>query len=301
MLLRVPTIHDSAGAADGIPSTYRSATIGTVELGELAVLRDWTLACDDVGTDYYLQVPVSGRFHSHHRGASMMPDRRTIAVYQPGTGPFLARWSAGYRALCITLNAAAVDAALTSMLGGQAPKQVTFQPSMNASSGHARNWAELLLSLRRCLDGPDNLLAQPMVAAPLAESLIHGFLLAASHSHSAALREPALAAGPAAIRSAVDLIEADPQASLTVSFLAARCGVSVRTLQNGFRRHLGMPPLAYLRDVRLRRAHEDLCAADPGTGSVAEVARRWGFGHLGRFAAAHEAKYGQTPLRTLRG
>jgi AraC-like DNA-binding protein len=35
--------------------------------------------------------------------------------------------------------------------------------------------------------------------------------------------------------------------------------------------------------------------------SVADVARRWGFGHQGRFAAMHQAKYGQTPLMTLRG
>lgn len=59
--------------------------------------------------------------------------------------------------------------------------------------------------------------------------------------------------------------------------------------------------MAYVREVRLRRAHEELRAADPFTESVAAVARRWGFRHLGRFAAAHEAAYGQTPSRTLRG
>jgi transcriptional regulator GlxA family with amidase domain len=59
--------------------------------------------------------------------------------------------------------------------------------------------------------------------------------------------------------------------------------------------------MEYVRDVRLRRAHEELRAADPFAASVADVARRWGFAHLGRFASAHEAKYGQKPLSTLRG
>ncbi|MDT5107493.1 MAG: hypothetical protein QOI25_5006 [Mycobacterium sp.] len=62
----------------------------------------------------------------------------------------------------------------------------------------------------------------------------------------------------------------------------------------------GMSPIAYLRVVRLRRAHWDLRAADPSHDSVASIARRWGFAHLGRFAAAHKNMYGQTPLQALR-
>ncbi|GAA1530840.1 helix-turn-helix transcriptional regulator [Kribbella lupini] len=109
------------------------------------------------------------------------------------------------------------------------------------------------------------------------------------------------AARPATVRTAIELIEADPQAPLTVSVLAAQCGVGSRMLQKGFQQHLGLSPMEYLRDVRLRRAHEELRGADPYVESVAAVARRWGFTHLGRFAAAHEAKYGKKPLRTLRG
>jgi AraC-like DNA-binding protein len=36
-------------------------------------------------------------------------------------------------------------------------------------------------------------------------------------------------------------------------------------------------PMEYVRDVRLRRTHEELCDADPFADSVAAVARRWGF------------------------
>ena len=50
--------------------------------------------------------------------------------------------------------------------------------------------------------------------------------------------------------------------------------------------------MEYGRDVRLRRAREELRDADPLADSVAAVARRWGFTHLGRFAAAREAKFG---------
>jgi transcriptional regulator GlxA family with amidase domain len=74
----------------------------------------------------------------------------------------------------------------------------------------------------------------------------------------------------------------------------------VRTLQQGFQRHLGMSPMAYLRLVRLRGAHRDLRTADPCHSSVALIAHGWGFTHLGRFAAAHKSMYGQTPQEALR-
>jgi AraC-like DNA-binding protein len=61
-----------------------------------------------------------------------------------------------------------------------------------------------------------------------------------------------------------------------------------------------MSPMAYLRHVRLARAHEELRRSDPGQVTVAEVAYRWGFGHLGRFSASYQAQYGVSPSQTLR-
>jgi transcriptional regulator GlxA family with amidase domain len=135
---------------------------------------------------------------------------------------------------------------------------------------------------------------------PWVDSLIHGFLVVAGHPHREALAAPAEPARPAAVREAMDIIEAAAHLPLTTSTLATQCHVSVRTLQEGFRRHLGMSPMAYLRAVRLRRAHRDLLCADPYRSTVAATAHRWGFTHLGRFATAYKAMFGQTPLQTLR-
>jgi transcriptional regulator GlxA family with amidase domain len=95
-------------------------------------------------------------------------------------------------------------------------------------------------------------------------------------------------------------MEAEAGRPLTNSMLAAAASVSVRTLQESFRRYLGSSPMVYLREIRLRRAHEDLRAADPSATTVAVVARRWGFTHMGRFAAAYQAAYGEAPSAALR-
>jgi transcriptional regulator GlxA family with amidase domain len=142
-----------------------------------------------------------------------------------------------------------------------------------------------------------------MAARPLAESLVNGFLLAAEHSHSATIAAAAAAAEPtqpATVRKAIEFMEADPQASLSVSDLAAQCGVSVRALQLGFQRHVGTSPMSYLRDVRLRRADAELCAVASPDETVASIAPRWGFTHPERFAAVYEARYGRLPGQILR-
>jgi AraC-like DNA-binding protein len=42
-----------------------------------------------------------------------------------------------------------------------------------------------------------------------------------------------------------------------------------------------------------------LRSADPAHTTVAAIAHRWGFTHLGRFAAAHKKKFGNTPVQAL--
>lgn len=282
-------------------SAYRAATLGPITIGEVAFREELRLQTDDIGTGFYVHLPITGRFESRHRGVDMIVTNQSSAVYLPGGGEFTARWPVGYRALCVRIDLPAVETALARLIGHRTAHRASFDPVMNTRDGYGRGWADLLLSVNRQLAVPGGLLSQPLVAAPLAESILNGFVLAASRSHADAFARPVAAARPAAVRAAIDLIEARPQAPLTLTALATRCGVAPRTLQKGFQQHLGVSPMEYLRDVRLRRAHEELRAADPFADSVAAVARRWGFTHLGRFAAAHEAKYGQTPLRTLRG
>ena len=54
----------------------------------------------------------------------------------------------------------------------------------------------------------------------------------------------------------------------------------------------------YLRDLRMERAHR--AAERREAASVAGVALRWGFAHMGRFSNDYKARYLETPSQTLR-
>jgi AraC-like DNA-binding protein len=105
---------------------------------------------------------------------------------------------------------------------------------------------------------------------------------------------------PVLLRRAMAFIEENAQQRISVGEIAEDVRVTARALQYMFRRHHDCTPMDYVRRVRLHRAHLDLIGNDPMTTTVGEIANRWGFTHLGRFAVLYRTTYGQSPHVTLR-
>lgn len=97
-----------------------------------------------------------------------------------------------------------------------------------------------------------------------------------------------------------ELVSDCPEENFGMAELAARAGVSPRTLQQCFLRYAGMPPIVWLRNRRLNAARRDLLAAAETGVSVAEVAMKWSFWHLGRFSQSYHALFGEYPKQTVR-
>jgi transcriptional regulator GlxA family with amidase domain len=72
----------------------------------------------------------------------------------------------------------------------------------------------------------------------------------------------------------------------------------VRSLQAGFRKFKETTPAAYLRRIRLEAVHAELSLSENRL-PVREVALKWGFTQMGRFAAQYRARFGHYPSETL--
>jgi transcriptional regulator GlxA family with amidase domain len=136
-----------------------------------------------------------------------------------------------------------------------------------------------------------------MMARQAESTILSGVLEAAPHDHSTQLGRHRDAPRQRHLRLAEAFVDARLDQPLTIEEIAQAAGVSPRALQLAFREHRGTTPLAFWRDRRLTRAHEDLLA---GRGSVTEIALRWGFTHFGRFAEAYRDRYGLCPRDSLR-
>lgn len=194
------------------------------------------------------------------------------------------------------LDTRIVAAALAGMIGAHVSEPIGFTPKLSLHSELAASWMKLVANISHAAD----LLGHPLVAASFADSLARGLLLASRHPFSRQIEQAASLPRSAIVRAAGDYIEDNAHMALTVSEIASRCHVSTRTLQLAFQRHLGMSPMAYARRVRLRKVHDDLKVSDPRSVTVASVAHKWGFTHLGRLAAEYRSCYGRLPVETLR-
>lgn len=94
---------------------------------------------------------------------------------------------------------------------------------------------------------------------------------------------------------------AHPDGPLSVANVCVALKISGRTLRACCKAHLDLSPSRYLRARRLQLVRHALRRADPSETSVARVARQFGFGELGRFAARYRALFGEFPSVTLKG
>jgi AraC family ethanolamine operon transcriptional activator len=87
---------------------------------------------------------------------------------------------------------------------------------------------------------------------------------------------------------------------ITVADLCLELGVSRRTLQYSFREVLDLNPIRFLRAMRLNGVRRDLRVAPLPTGSVLDIAAKWGFWHAGHFVTDYKRMFAELPSETLR-
>lgn len=284
------------GDAGSLSFTHRAAHLGPITVLDIDFHDNVWVNGGDIRPHYHVTVPIAARPAGGDGGLCVAA--KPIGVYRPEGEAGIAAYSG--RMLAVMIDRRAVEDALADALRRPITSQIDCQPVMVTTDPAVRSWLNMVSLFAEQLFEPGSPLQQPMVGMPYADSLVRGLLLAADHSYRAVLEAEPVDPPPPAVQTAIDVIEAEASQPLTVSALAERSYVSVRALQHGFRQHLDMTPMQYLREVRLSRAHQALLEADPARVTVASVAYRWGFTNLGRFAAAYSARYRQSPSETLR-
>ena len=140
--------------------------------------------------------------------------------------------------------------------------------------------------------------ASPTVKAELGQTWLLALLSGAPHNYSTAMAVEPRAAGPRQLNSAIDYIELNWRGPLLVEDIAAAAGVSARSLFKAFKVVKGVTPMAYVKTIRLEKAHRMLAGAGAST-TVAAVALSCGFNNAGHFARDYREAFGEPPSATL--
>lgn len=206
--------------------------------------------------------------------------------------------SDGYEQLHIRIERTALEKHLERMLGSSITKPLQFELSMDLVDPLLASWVRGLRLLVFELDQPLSLSTIPIEHNPWSDFLMKGLLLAQPHNYSRELAPTSPKPfRPQSLQRALDLIEQHPARDLSLAQLCAAAEIGPRSLQRYFRKYVGNSTTEYVKWVRLSRAHEDLQRGADET--VTEIAFRWGFTHVPRFAAAYHDRYGMLPSETL--
>ena len=274
-------------AADGL-------RFGRITVGEIGYGSDVYVTTSDLETAYHVLIPVRGAMQGRQRGHVVTADASRAVVLQP-VGDVELTWSADCRAVSVKVDRATLEREVDATLGRQLASPLPLSATFGICGGPGRSWAALLRLVLEELHG-GGLVDLPDVARHWQDLLIGGLALSVEHPYS---DEP-VACRPRTVKRALDAMHADPSHPFTAGELATVAGVGVRVLQESFKQHVGMSPLTYLRRLRLDGVHRELVHSDPWQAAVGEVAARWGFTHLGRFAGAYRERFGESPSDTLR-
>ncbi|ABK98433.1 helix-turn-helix transcriptional regulator [Pelobacter propionicus] len=135
---------------------------------------------------------------------------------------------------------------------------------------------------------PDNLLPVMSGALDLLRQIAHSRELS---------RVPSADREKSAVDAACKLLEASMDNPPSLEELATQVGMSATRFKQAFSRIRGVPPFAYLRNLRLERA---MCLLRYEGLRVTEVALEVGYNNFSHFAKIFEARFGIVPSRVRR-
>ena len=101
------------------------------------------------------------------------------------------------------------------------------------------------------------------------------------------------------VKRSREYIEAHLSEPIQIGKVCRCAATSISKLERTFRHELQMSPSQYILTRRLIAANKALKQDGSGNVHVTEVAMKHGFNHLGRFANAYSAHFGELPSETL--
>ncbi|WFU12214.1 AraC family transcriptional regulator (plasmid) [Rhizobium sp. CB3090] len=298
-ILSTPRSPIKVAALDNSPISFRCnfLSAGAVAVADCAYEGTLSVKREVPSDKMIIFLPRQGHaiFDHPRNSIESAPGHGTILEGDPGEG----RLFGPRHHLGLFIDKAKIAGHLSHMLDRTISGRIDIHPHFDLTSDAGLALVHLVEQLHRGLreDGP--LRQSPLALASFCDAVTYLILENCPHRYSNELGRPTPAPTPRHVKWAIDFMQEHIAAPISLNDIAAAAKVSVRTLQQGFRQFRNTSPMAYLHEMRMAAAHNDLLASDPKQ-TVADVAAKWGFSHLGRFAAEYKKRFGYLPSQTLK-
>jgi AraC-like DNA-binding protein len=206
-------------------------------------------------------------------------------------------WTQDLELLCLAVPRVALERRARKLTGHDV-RRLDFSPTVGLEE--ARLLRSTLAAALRMTSGRD----EPVPGAlawELRDAVLTAMLLDLRHSELDRILCPPKASSQVITDEVLAVMRSNLAWPISIPEIACRVGVSARTIQEGFRVHLGTTPLACFKRLRLEAVREELERRSADETTVTNVAvTTGGFFHLGRFSAEYFEEFGEHPSETLR-
>lgn len=209
------------------------------------------------------------------------------AIFDPGQARALRR-SAFSENYSIFIDRNLLTNRLFELTGAPVIRQLSFEPEFDLERPSIQCFRQFLAGLD--LPMLAALRDAPHSVRRLSALLVDLVLELLPHNHSKVLEGGAQVIAPKHVKRTVDYLRSNASKPIMPEELAAMAGVSLRALQYGFQKFIGVSISEFERSVRLDGVRREIEGC-PGE-RVGDIARRWRFSNFTRFNAQFEAAFG---------
>lgn len=282
-----------------LAARHHQVELQSTSLNYLTYGAELTICATELPDFFLVDFPLSG--HATYKVASreFICQPGQCCIISAGDG-LRATWSADCQILTLKVRRAALERYLSEALECRITKPLRFDPQLDCSAGAGASLRSLVQFLVLELDQADTVRHLPLWSRQMERALGMGLLSAQTHNYRDSMQVKGHTISPGYVRRAQAFIRANLTGNaIDLAQIAEAAGVPERTLFAAYRKFVGLSPIAHYRALRLQGARADL--QDPREqDTVASIACRWGFFHLGHFSRDYARCFGEKPSETLK-
>ena len=282
----------------GLRMRHEAVKAGRVSLHWLQYGAPVTMSAPEMGRFYLFQFILGGACEIRHRGRTQVVDCGNSYVVHPSE-PLAKTWDSACRQLIVKVDRDRFERFASREIGVDVAGRLDFDFDIVPVEAGPRTMIEMAKAVREDSADARHGLSHPRVSSHLDATMMALMLASFPHRFSDRYDRGAEPCAPYYVHRAEDYIRAHLREPFSIEDIVAASDVSMRSLFTGFRRFRGVPPMAYVKALRLELAHDELSRADPAERSVTQIALACGFTHMSKFARDFAARFGETPSKVL--
>jgi AraC-like DNA-binding protein len=246
-----------------------------------------------------LIIPMQGRIFDRTMGDTIVAESGRSAIFHMPNKPVDVQWETNTSALVVRIPIEYFKGIYESLIDEEFSNNFQLRSYIDLTNDSGLSLLNIIKNLI-AVSSKNNKDNEQIRLAALWEELLVTTLFTSEHSLSKHLANRKISPPVYTyVKRTCDYISSNLKKSLVLEELVSHSGVSVRTLQNGFRKTHGLGPMAYVRKKKLEDINRELRMSEVSDVKIAKLARKWGFQHASHFTRVYKKQFDELPSVTL--